>query len=66
VRFIIEIYLIGADGTENLLNRTSLNTINPAGARKRAQQLYDIWKMRGAASAHVINAHGETVYSWKG
>ena len=63
VRFTIEIYRMGANGTEAILHRTSGDTINPVGARKEAEQLLKPWKKRNASGARVINSHSETVYN---
>jgi hypothetical protein len=62
VRFAIEIYSVNADEGETILHRTSVNTINPIGARKEARQLLNNWKKRKASGARVINAQRQTVY----
>jgi len=62
VRFVIEIYGAGSDGTEEVIQRRSVDTINPVGARKQAQQLLRAWKKRDTSGARVLNAAGEAVY----
>jgi hypothetical protein len=60
VKFTIEIY--GADS--KVLHRTIVVAINPLIARKKAVQLFVEWEKRKAAGVRVLNAHGETLYSW--
>ena len=61
MRFVIEIYGAGSDGTEEVIQRRSVDTINPVGARKQALQLLRAWKKR-ASGARVLNTAGEAVY----
>jgi hypothetical protein len=65
VKFTIEIYSIGDDGSsETILRRTTIVAINPLRARKEAQYLLSAWKRRHANGARVINSQGQTVYNW--
>lgn len=62
MRFVIEIYGAASDGSEEMIQRRSIDTINPVGACKQAQQLLRAWKHRDATGARVLNAAGEAVY----
>ena len=62
MKFTIEIYGANDDGLESLLNRTTVSAIAPLGARKDAHRLLAEWKRRGATTAHVLNAKGDTIY----
>ena len=62
MRFAIEIYGVASDGTEEVIQRRSIDTITPVGARKQAQQLLRAWKTRNAGGVRVLNAAGEAVY----
>ena len=64
MKFTIEIYSMGDDGEATRLLRTTVNAINPLGARKEARLLLAAWKKRGANSAHILNAQEQIVYSW--
>ena len=62
MKFTIEIYGANDDGLESLLNRTTVSAIAPLGARKDAHRLLAEWKRRGATTARVLNAKGDTIY----
>jgi hypothetical protein len=59
VRFTVEIYSIGEDGTQTVLHRTSVTSINPAGALKEARRLLKAWEKRRASEVRVLNGQGQ-------
>jgi len=63
MRFTVEIFA-HSEGTETVLHRTMITAMNPVFARKEARHLLATWKKRKADSARLLNAHGETLYSW--
>src|ERR1700749_4748848 len=60
VRFIIELYAIGADGSEALFHRLVISALNPGAARKQAAYLLGLRKK--ATGARVLNMHGDVIY----
>jgi hypothetical protein len=65
VRFTIEVYSTDADKADKVFHRTSVTTINPAGARKEAIRLLAAWEKRNAKGVRVINDARELIYHWK-
>jgi hypothetical protein len=62
LQYAIEIYVINRDGAKDILHRTLIDRINPAGARKEARRLFEIFKRRHGV-ARLVNSKGQTLYT---
>ena len=60
MKFIIEILKIGADGSEALVDRSTVLSLTPLGARKEARRLL---ALRKGAMARVLNSQGEVLFN---
>jgi hypothetical protein len=64
MKFVIEIKSVSPDGGETVVQRTSVEAINPGAACKQATILLQSWqRRRRAVRARVCNANGEEIYS---
>jgi hypothetical protein len=61
MKFVIEISTVSPDGSEAVVQRASVEAINPGAARKQATTLLHSWKRR--RRARVFNESGQEIYS---
>jgi hypothetical protein len=62
MKFTIEVGRSGAGGRDEVLYRVTADEISPKRIKVRAEQLFQLWRDRGATSARVLNANGEELY----
>lgn len=65
MKFIVEIRLAAADGTDTAVRRFNITAINPSRALRHARAMLHDWKKRHPSPgyARVLNAQGVELYT---
>jgi serine acetyltransferase len=63
VKFVIEIRSLTSAGAETVVQRITIDAVNPAAALKQATILLESWQRRGRdVRARVFNGSGQEIY----
>ena len=63
MRFTIEVVRAAEAEPEAVLHRTIIDEISPRRAKTKADQLWSVWRGRGAIIVRVLNPRGEELYA---
>lgn len=63
MKFTIEVVRAVESGPQDVLHRSTIDEISPRRAKTKADQLWSVWRGRGAVAVRVLNPRGEELYA---